>query len=253
MPAPAVALAQTAAHVVAATADGSVFWFDRENGTVAGQMHAGGRLVAGASTRQGHVVVLAADGKLIGVNTHPQLLTVISVMPGANCVALADDGRTLVATPGRLSELDPSGRVLGNAKSPPLNALAWHATEGWFAAGGCKVQRYNSGRLKGWVKLPDDQNATHLAAGQAGVGVGTGAYFWLCQLADPPDPLLRVNYMKRLVTGISFGPQRWIGLSLNGGDGNKIDYVTGATNRSDTHPGRKHNSWLLTIWTPKQK
>lgn len=57
----------------------------------------------------------------------------------------------------------------------------------------------------------------------------------------------QIEYVERVVRGLAFGPGNWLGVGLDHGDGNKIDVVTSATHRTDTHPGRTHRSWLLSV------
>src|SRR5215218_10875173 len=83
LPAPAVVVGQTPTHVVVATADGTALWFDRGRGRVEGHLHVGGPLAAGAANRRGGVVVLAADGRLLGVNTGPVPLAPVATISGA--------------------------------------------------------------------------------------------------------------------------------------------------------------------------
>ncbi|MCW5835698.1 MAG: hypothetical protein KIS78_25080 [Labilithrix sp.] len=58
---------------------------------------------------------------------------------------------------------------------------------------------------------------------------------------------MRIEYTDRSVRGLSFGADDWLGVALDRGDGNKIDVVTSATRRTDTHPGRPHRSWTLLV------
>src|SRR5947199_275796 len=85
---------------------------------------------------------------------------------------LADDGRSLVASPGWLTELDAGGRPLAQSQSPPLSAACWHPpTGGWFAAGPAGIWRFQFGRLTPFAETPPDRPVTHLAAGPVGLGV----------------------------------------------------------------------------------
>ncbi|MBX7193416.1 MAG: hypothetical protein K1X94_15280 [Sandaracinaceae bacterium] len=67
-------------------------------------------------------------------------------------------------------------------------------------------------------------------------------------LGDPPDEtLLDVKYPERVCAGVAFGSRSWIAIALGGGDANKVNVETGAMHRSDTHPGRTHNRWFVSV------
>ena len=73
-------------------------------------------------------------------------------------------------------------------------------------------------------------------------------------LDDPPgEALLDVSYPQRVCSGVAFGPRSWIAIALAGGDANKVNVDTGAMHRSDTHPGRQHNRWLVSVAGAFQK
>ena len=73
-------------------------------------------------------------------------------------------------------------------------------------------------------------------------------------LDDPPgEALLDVSYPQRVCSGVAFGPRPWIAIALAGGDANKVNVDTGAMHRSDTHPGRQHNRWLVSVAGAFQK
>ena len=56
-----------------------------------------------------------------------------------------------------------------------------------------------------------------------------------------------ITYFDRAITDLCFGPDPWLGIGMDQGDGNKIDLETGATCRTDTHPGRDHHSWAVKV------
>jgi hypothetical protein len=62
-----------------------------------------------------------------------------------------------------------------------------------------------------------------------------------------------ISYFDRDITDVCFGPDPWLGIGMNLGDGNKINLETGATHRTDTHPGRDHHSWALSVSTGKAR
>jgi hypothetical protein len=62
-----------------------------------------------------------------------------------------------------------------------------------------------------------------------------------------------ISYPDRLVEGVAFGPDVWLGVGLDRGDGNKINLTTGACHRTDTHAGRPHNAWALSVDLDKER
>src|SRR5208282_6839148 len=58
---------------------------------------------------------------------------------------------------------------------------------------------------------------------------------------------------QRALEGIAFGPDVWLGVGLDLGDGNKINLMTGACHRTDSHPGRAASSWEVAVEVDHQK
>lgn len=50
---------------------------------------------------------------------------------------------------------------------------------------------------------------------------------------------------EREVGALEFGPDNFLGVALDRGDGNKVNLLTGAVHRTDPHDGRVRNSWFL--------
>jgi WD40 repeat protein len=59
------------------------------------------------------------------------------------------------------------------------------------------------------------------------------------------DTAASIEYVDKQVTTVAFGPHPWFGVGLSQGDGNKINLLTKAVHRTDTHPERQHHSWML--------
>lgn len=59
------------------------------------------------------------------------------------------------------------------------------------------------------------------------------------------DTAASIQYADKQVTAVAFGPHPWFGVGLSEGDGNKINLLTKAVHRTDTHPERQHHSWML--------
>ena len=86
-------------------------------------------------------------------------------------------------------------------------------------------------------------------------GEGRNAPFALqCERStiDVYDPTslkrsLRLQYPMRVTRGVAFGPQRWLGIGLSGGDANRIHLDERSVTRTTTHPGREHAKWIVSV------
>ena len=68
------------------------------------------------------------------------------------------------------------------------------------------------------------------------------------------DVLAQVQMKERTISDIFVPNDEWLTLGLVGGDANKVSLLHEmVVKRTDTHPGRQHNSWLLSINIPIAK
>jgi hypothetical protein len=65
--------------------------------------------------------------------------------------------------------------------------------------------------------------------------------------ANSTRRLMRLQYPMRVTRGVAFGPGRWLGIGLSGGDANRIQLDQRSVLRTTTHPGREHAKWIVSL------
>lgn len=220
------------------------------------------RAMLGASVR---TFAVRADGTLAAAHAeHVSLLRRNDLAPaplyhrGVTALAWSADGaRLLVAkttddTKHMLHLLDgASGEPQGEPRSLAQRVYAIAGSpKGFLVATGDRVVRFTSPEAEpAPVTRAKDQLLTDVACSADGGRMAIQvARSQVVVLADPPaDTLLSLEYPQRVCAGLAFGPKPWIGVALGGGDANKCNVDTGALHRSDTHPGRTHQRWIVMV------
>lgn len=193
------------------------------------------------------VVIIAADGATSTIS-----------IPGAAAAALDPEGKRLgVGTDeGDFRVFDvATGEPLGSARAAaPIKGACWNV-RGFFLAttgegvvkvmaDGTELQSlFNVGRESaaspslelGPVSCSEDGALCALR-----VGARKAAVFDLLDYQ-----LQGAAHYERAVGQVDFGPGGWLGVGLDLGDANKIDVLSNAVCRTDPHPGRPRNTWLL--------
>lgn len=233
-------------HVVTIDADGLLCRWRRTDGELV------------SSDRIGHTplaLILAADGRTVAVVTSegpmvefPHGLQLVP-MPGTTAAAFGPDGALGVGRrDGTFTALElKSGAAWGSIKlGAAVGAVAWSSLGSWLV--GCELVLY---RVSGdattmLASLPGaDKPITQLACAQNGLvaAARAGDHVELWELhADRP---LGEFVLRRAITSVCFGPALILGIGLEDGDGNWVDLATGATFRTEPHPGRARNTWRL--------
>ena len=128
-----------------------------------------------------------------------------------------------------------------------INDLVQHPSGAWLVAGRSGMFTVTDAGPQRLVNMPQttqrvrfDARGAHLAVQLAERSAAVYAWPGL-------EVETRIEYIERPIRGLSFGPGNWLGVGLDHGDGNKIDFVTTTTHRTDTHPGRVHRSWMLSV------
>lgn len=236
-------------RVVAVDAEGGIHAIDPALGQETGTLGPFGKPVGVAAGAGGIFALATADRVFLwrgGERTE--------IPCRASAIAFSNDGATLA-----IGASDGGLRFLSVSASEPLREtfcavvhggisdLVQHPGGAWIVAG------------KSGVSVVDDRGAQRLDRVPAGVmrlRLDANGGRLAAQLNDRTVAVyawpsleveLRIEYVERLVRGLSFGSGNWLGIALDHGDGNKIDVVTSATHRTDTHPGRTHRSWLLSV------
>ena len=204
-------------------------------------------------------VGIAGAGSVVALSTADRLHLwrggAHTEIPGrASAVAISNDGATLAigAADGSLRFLSITGssnpvETFCAVVHGGVTDLVQHPGGTWIVSGKSGIVTVTGEGPQRLANMPADIGRVRLdGRGRrlaAQLGERTVAVYGWPSL----DLLTRIEYVERTVTGLAFGPEDWLGLGLDHGDGNKIDILTGATHRTDTHPGRTHRSWLLSV------
>ncbi|MFT3840044.1 MAG: hypothetical protein QM723_23860 [Myxococcaceae bacterium] len=190
----------------------------------------------------GGAVVLDRDGKQSRLH-HPNATAAALDVSGSN--VLVGDGS------GTLALYKNDGIKVTSLTLPQGVSISTVATAPgcWFAACGAKVYRGDDS-LK-WseifvtitgeeVEALATEDSKRLVAARM---KGNKAIV----LAAGRQKLASGRWLDKDVGQMGFGPLPWFGVGLSGGDGNKVNLITGAIHRTDTHPEREHHRWMLSF------
>lgn len=193
-------------------------------------------------TRIAQVTALSfsADGGTLAVGTS-----------GGDVVMLSLEARSAATSPADLQPLAPADaplvRTFETHGVGAVTDLVAHPSGAWLSAGASGVFAVTASgaqRLEkisaGALRARFDGPGARLAVQRAERAIVVYAWPALSVVA-------RIEYTGRPVRGVAFGPEEWLGVALDHGDGNKIDIMTSATHRTDTAPGRTHRSWTLLV------
>lgn len=240
--------------VLAVDEEGRLHALDASTGRKLGDVGPYGVPRALAASPIGQGIALAVSGKVVIWRKGTRSETMLE----ATAVAFSIDGATLaIATEqGVVKMFDLTGldgqeslrEVLSFDARGPVNDMVQHPSGGWVIAGSrATLLVTGHGSEKDLEKIPAsakrvrfDARGTRLAAQLSQKQVLV--YEW-----PQLSVFTRVEYTERPVRGIAFGNADWLGVAMDFGDGNKIDVVTNAVHRTDTHPGREHRSWSLYV------
>ncbi len=239
-----------ATQVAAVTAAGTVAWFAARTG-------GGARRTIALDARVQHATV-DVGGDRIAAITDRGVLRVAAGEPtriaddAGTCIALAPDGTVLVGTERELIAIGLDGTRRTCVVPSPVRAVAHHPGGFWLVGLAGKVLRWDgtASELVHVTNLPDGAKLDHLACSPRAIAISWDGNS-VAVLAWPSrDTLGSLIYPERRVEGVAFGPWPWTGVALNLGDGNKFNLDTLALHRSDTHPGREHHRWLVSVGGP---
>lgn len=249
-PLPRPALAVAGGGTILATLDDTGqlgFWNGRDGAAVGSASVAGGQLLAMA---WGNACAIAAPDRVDLLDAKGQRSLAIA---GATALRFSrDDTRLAVGLPdGRVTFLDvASGAVLGSAQVEssvaPVTALFERAPGAeWLATAGDSLHAIEPNRVRRVTGLGGPM-LTAVAANERGTLVALQAGDDLAVVLAWPsrETAANLRYPERKVRGVALGNGAlWVGLDL--GDGNKLDLESGSLFRTDPHPGRPMNRWLV--------
>jgi WD40 repeat protein len=254
--APLVAVGTTVGEVVAVDERGKLWRWETSSGARLGGLSLEGAPRGLSVARDGTTAVLFDDG--VAIVSGGRLTRRLPVAD-ATSLALSDDGTSLaVGDPrGRVQVLDTrSGGANGASElGGEVRGVCWNVRGFWLATVGDRVFRVSADGK--------DASSLHKLAGRRPTHIASSADggLFACQLDErevdvialPQKEVVGTLRWQRPVEGLAFGPDVWLGVGLDKGDGNKINLATGACHRTDTHPGRSHQSWEVLVQVDKQK
>jgi hypothetical protein len=232
--------------VVAVTDTGNVSWFAAKTKGDAKRTAKLGTHVQAAciDVANDRIVALTANG----IVRHAGGTTQTIAENAATCIALAPDGATLFATANEVVVLGVDGTRKATATAG-VRAAAWHpGAKGWLLGVEAAVLKWDgNNQVTHVTNLPAGSKLDFLAASTWAIAIGWNRNMVAALDWPSRDTLGTLRYLERKVEGIAFGPWPWLGVGLDLGDGNKLNLESIALHRSDTHPGREHHRWMVSV------
>lgn len=242
-----VGVASTGPGIVAVDDHGTLSIFAPDSGALLGRVETGQGARGMAAMADGLCAVIGRAGVRLADDegVHRRLDA-----PNPSCVAWSPDGMLLVGSRGgELTVFADGDEPLQQEQlDEPIGAVAWHPGGFWAVAAGTGVWRLDPAGLERITSGPDDMPIGSLACAETGhIAVRLGDTIALVLAWPSRETDATITYFDRSITDLCFGPHPWLGIGMDQGDGNKIHLETGATHRTDTHPGRDHHSWALKV------
>lgn len=240
-----VGVASTTPAIMAVDERGTLSAFEPATGALLGRIDTGKGARAMAAKMDGLCAIISRAGVAIADDeaVHRRLS-----VPDPSCVAWSSDGMLLVGS------RDGSLTVFAGDDTPmqteqlheAITAAAWHPDGFWVIAAGIGVYRLDPAGVERITSAPADMPVGSLDCSPTGlIALRLGEKTALLLAYPSRETYATISYFDRTVTDVSFGPEPWIGVGMNLGDGNKLNLTNGAIHRTDTHPGREHHSWGL--------
>lgn len=249
--APIAGVGATSDTVITLDANGQLTFWGGKTGEPADKVDLNGAPRALAVKHDGTCAVALQENVVI-INRAKEKRTL--PVPNAGAVAFSDDGSHLAigADDGRVRVFPAHGSdPIGSCEvQEPIRSVAWNGNNFWIATAGDRVFRVEAdGKSSAQMTRAGGMTPDCVACS------ADGSLFALrldpktvVVLAYPSkDTAATFQYMDRRAVGVAFGPAPYFGVGLDSGDGNKFNLRTKAVHRTDTHPGRTHNSWLLSV------
>ena len=242
-----VGVASTGPGIVAVDEKGTLSVFAPDSGALLGRIETGQGARGMAAMTDGLCAIIGRSGVRIADDegVHRRLTA-----PDPACVAWSPDGMLLVGSrDGKLTVFaDKDEPLQREVLDEPIGAVAWHPGGFWAVAAGTAVWRLDPAGLERITSGPDDMPIGSIACAETGhIAVRLGETITLVLAWPSRETDATITYFDRKITDLCFGPHPFLGIGMDQGDGNKIHLVTGATHRTDTHPGRDHHSWALKV------
>lgn len=132
----------------------------------------------------------------------------------------------------------------------PITAIVWSSAGNWFVVSEAivwRVEREGTSKSSMITDLMSPPVLVDCSHRGDLVAVSLDNSNVLVFRISPAGLAASFEYVDRSVTGLAFGPEPFLGIGLDTGDGNKINLskASGGVSRTDPHPGRPRNTWLL--------
>jgi WD40 repeat protein len=249
--APLAGVGATADTVITLDANGKLTWWGGKTGQQGDSASLGSAPRALAVKNDGTCAVALPESVVI-VNRMQEKRTLL--VANAAALAFSDSGSHLAigTDDGRLRVFPAHGDdPIGSTEvQEPVRSVAWNGNNFWIVTSGDRVFRVDAeGKSSEQLTRAGGMTPDCVACS------ADGSLFAMrldpktvVVLAYPSkDTAATIQYIDRRAVGLAFGPAPYFGVGLDSGDGNKINLRTKDVNRTDTHPGRTHNRWMLSV------
>jgi hypothetical protein len=252
-----VGLGTTPGEVIALDEEGRLERFEASSGTPLPGLALGAHALGLSVAREGTCAALL-DGEVALVSSGRLAKRV--PMPGATTVAMREDGGAVAigTTQGKVQVIAlHAGDAEGGADlGAEVGALCWNVKGLWVATSGDRLFQIaaGGGNARPITKIAGRKPEHVSCSADGGLLACRMDRSEVSVISLPEGQTVgTIGYPDRAVEGVAFGPDVWLGVGLDRGDGNKINLTTGACHRTDTHPGRPHNSWALSVQLDKER
>lgn len=249
--APIVATGLALDTVVAVDEAGTIHRFEATGGRTLGRTELGWTATGAAIAGDGAGVVLG--GSSVAIAVQDRAVASLEV-EAPSCAAFRSDHKKFAIGTERgsviLCDRERAAILRRVELGEPVTGICWSARGHWIATAG-----------EGVYRIPADVTRSERLTTASGLApslprcspdgkclaVRLDARTAIVLALHSRETLASVSYVDREICGLAFGPEPWLGVALEGGDGNKIHLVSSAVHRTDTHPGRLHRSWYLGV------
>ncbi|UJR86712.1 hypothetical protein [Sandaracinus amylolyticus] len=243
--APLVGVGSSAIAIVSLDASGVFAMWSHETATQVRSVPLGVPATALAHDFDGRCAAVHPGGVVSLLGGAPRAIDV----PGATAAAFGSDDTLLVGTrDGALHRFDAQGHPTGTTRVPgPVHAIAWNAGGFFLVANGGSLHRLDGLEVAHVTNAPERAPIRGVVCSARGdrVGLQAGDHLAVVLAYPSRETVGHAQYADRTISGLAFGPSAWFAVGLDQGDGNKFDMATGAVHRTDPHPGRRLNRWVL--------
>lgn len=249
--APIFAVFATVKTVIALDESGAVSLFNPAKDEILKTLESGGAPTAFAAHADGRIAVgLDAAIVLFDGDGSKREINIAS----ASALAFSGDASLLAAgkSDGSIQVISAeSGESVAQTNiGEPVRSIAWNAGNFWIASGGDRVFRIEQdGDQHDQLTRASGMNPDCIVCSPDGslLGMRLDAATVVVLAYPSKNTAATIQYIERKAYGLAFGPAPYFGIGMDLGDGNKINLSTKAVHRTDTHPGRDHHRWMLSV------